>query len=228
MGPWGTPLEGVPARQRLHAQGAAGVAERPPLPQPAATLLVLLAGVAAGYAGLRAPEGLVEPLLAALILAAGVAVGGQLPAQEARLAQAASRGLLLAASTMAASASASAALAAFTGTMPPGAAAALGAAAGWYSLAGPALAAVDPVYGLVAFLANLAREAMHLAFYPALARRGLRVEGIAVGGATTMDTGLPVVALHGGPYEAAVALVHGVVITLVAPAVVPLLAAAGR
>jgi len=195
------------------------------LPQLLSTLLVLLAGILLGYMSYTQPPGVIDTLLIVLVFAAGVAIGGQLSAQRLRLRQAGLQGLFLAASTTASSAAAAAVLAAITGTMPPPVAAALGAAAGWYSLAGPAIARVDPVYGVVAFLSNLIRESLHIALYPVLARRGLRLEAIAVGGATTMDTGLPVVALHGGAYEAAVALTHGLVVTLVAPGVIALLLA---
>jgi len=195
------------------------------LPQLLSTLLVLLAGILLGYMSYTQPPGVIDALLIVLVFAAGVAIGGQLSAQRLRLRQAGLQGLFLAASTTASSAAAAAVLAAITGTMPPPVAAALGAAAGWYSLAGPAIARVDPVYGVVAFLSNLIRESLHIALYPVLARRGLRLEAIAVGGATTMDTGLPVVALHGGAYEAAVALTHGLVVTLVAPGVIALLLA---
>ncbi|BES80973.1 LysO family transporter [Pyrodictium abyssi] len=192
--------------------------------QPATTLAVLAAGIALGYAGYTAPSGVFDPLLVVLVFAAGLAIGGQLPGQRMRLRSAGLQGLLLAVATLVSSAASAAVVAAVTGLAPPRPAAAIGAAAGWYSLAGPALARIDPGLGVVAFLANLFRESLHIALYPALARRGLRLQAIAVGGATTMDTGLPVVALHGGAYEAAVALVHGVALTLAAPAAIALLA----
>jgi len=193
--------------------------------QPVSTLLVLLAGIVLGHAGYTSPPGAVDMLLIVLVFAAGIAIGGQLSAQRLRLRRAGVQGLILAVSTTVSSAAAAAALAAVTGTMPPRVAAALGAAAGWYSLAGPVLARVDPVYGVIAFLSNLLRESLHIALYPLLARHGLRLEAITLGGATTMDTGLPVVALHAGSYEAAVALVHGLAVSLVAPAVIAALLA---
>lgn len=72
---------------------------------------------------------------------------------------------------------------------------------------------VDPAMGAVAFLGNLFRETIHIVLYPILAR-WFPLNAIVVGGATTMDTGLPPVMLAGGSELALVAFIHGAILTV--------------
>ena len=175
-------------------------------------------GLAYGYMGLAVPGGLEWPLLLALVAASGFLVGLGLDAGGGGLGGAALLGVAYGLLVLATGALAGFLLAGPLG-VEPGITAATGAAGGWYSLAGPMVSAVDPAWGLAALVANIAREALHIALYPVLAGRGLRVEAVVLGGATTMDTGLPVVVLHGGPRASAVAVAQGVTVTLLAPAV---------
>ncbi len=186
-------------------------------------LAALASGYAAGLLGLPAPGWAVDVLLVLLVAVAGADIAVWALMNRGGLVRGAAAGALLAALGAAASAAGGAAAALALGD-PVRAGAALGAASGWYTLAGPLLASTHgAAMGLTALLANQLREALHIAVYPLLARRGHRLAAVALGGATTMDTGLPVILAHGGPGEAAAAMVQGLLLTLSAPALLPLL-----
>lgn len=95
---------------------------------------------------------------------------------------------------------------------------------GWYTLAGPLVTtAIGPVAGLFAFLVNFLRENLTMLTAPIAGPR-LRGEGIAaLGGATAMDTTLYFVGRYGGRETAATALASGLVLTVSAGLLVPLL-----
>ncbi|USG99091.1 lysine exporter LysO family protein [Thermococcus argininiproducens] len=94
---------------------------------------------------------------------------------------------------------------------------------GWYSLTGPLLAAYSPIYGVIGFLANLTREILTIIFYPVVIRKIPREVGIVMGGATTMDTTLPIMAKFGGTEITLLAFVHGFILTAIAPFLIPLI-----
>jgi hypothetical protein len=93
---------------------------------------------------------------------------------------------------------------------------------GWYSLAGPLVAARDgAALGLLAFLTNFVREDLTMLLSPLLGRR-LRGEGLAsLGGATSMDTTLYFVVGYGDADAGSLALASGLVLTLLASLVLP-------
>jgi len=93
---------------------------------------------------------------------------------------------------------------------------------GFYSLAGPLVAARDgAVLGLLAFLTNFLREDLTMLLSPVVGRR-LRGEGLtAMGGATAMDTTLYFVTRYGDADVGSLAIASGLVLTVVASLVVP-------
>jgi len=93
---------------------------------------------------------------------------------------------------------------------------------GWYSLAGPLVAArVGAALGLLAFLTNFLREDLTMLLSPVLGRR-LRGEGLAaMGGATSMDTTLYFVTRYGDAEAGSLALASGLVLTLAASLLLP-------
>ncbi|HTT16100.1 MAG TPA: lysine exporter LysO family protein [Thermoplasmata archaeon] len=97
---------------------------------------------------------------------------------------------------------------------------------GWYSLAGPLVAArLGAAMGLLAFLVNFVREAFTMILAPSLGRR-LRGEGLAaLGGATAMDTTLYFVVRHGDRDAGPLALASGLTLTIAASLLVPLVLA---
>ncbi|MCI4356600.1 MAG: lysine exporter LysO family protein [Thermoplasmata archaeon] len=110
------------------------------------------------------------------------------------------------------------------GLVPAGASLATAGAFGWYSLAGPLVAGrLGASLGLFAFLANFLRENLTMLAAP---WAGPRVSGAglaAMGGATSMDTTLYFATRYGGEGAGTIALATGIVLTLVAGLVVPVL-----
>lgn len=97
---------------------------------------------------------------------------------------------------------------------------------GWYSLAGPLVAArFGATLGLFAFLANFLRELATMLLAPAFGRR-LRSEALTtIGGATAMDTTLYFVVRYGDDGGGALPLASGLALTVAASLLVPLVLA---
>lgn len=97
---------------------------------------------------------------------------------------------------------------------------------GWYTLAGPLVAArAGTVLGLLAFLTNFFRENLTMVL-SAYAGRRLRGAGLAaLGGATSMDTTLYFVTRYGDEGSASLSLASGLVLTLVAGLILPVVLA---
>ncbi|MEM1750753.1 MAG: lysine exporter LysO family protein [Desulfurococcaceae archaeon] len=106
------------------------------------------------------------------------------------------------------------------GSLKPYLAVALGM--GWYTFTGPFLSITNSYWGLLGFTSNVLREAATFIIYPLLAKK-FSIEAISIGGATTMDTTLPVIARYGGEKAALTALVHGFILTLLIPILIPLI-----
>ena len=103
---------------------------------------------------------------------------------------------------------------------------ATGLAFGWYTLAGPlVLARAGALLGLLAFLTNFLRENLTMVLSPVVGRR-LRGEGLtALGGATAMDTTLYFVTRYGDRNAGSLALASGLVLTVAASLLLPLVLA---
>jgi uncharacterized membrane protein YbjE (DUF340 family) len=97
---------------------------------------------------------------------------------------------------------------------------------GWYTLAGPlVLARAGALLGLLAFLTNFLRENLTMLLSPVVGRR-LRGEGLAaLGGATSMDTTLFFVTHYGDRDAGSLALASGLILTVSASLIVPLVLA---
>lgn len=109
--------------------------------------------------------------------------------------------------------------------MPLREAAAVGAGFGWYSLSGVMLSQLHSVeLGATAFLANVIREIMALILMPLLVRYLGPLVAIAAGGATTMDSTLPMITKLTDAKTALVAFLSGLVLTGLVPVLIPLLA----
>ena len=95
---------------------------------------------------------------------------------------------------------------------------------GWYTLTGPLVVrAAGPAFGLIAFVTNFLRENVTMISAPAL---GPRVGGeglVAMGGAASMDTTLYFVTHYGDPRAGAASLSSGLILTVLASLLVPLI-----
>lgn len=101
---------------------------------------------------------------------------------------------------------------------------AIGAGFGWYSLSGVILTKLHGVEtGALAFLTNVARELLTFILVPVLAARLGKLSAVATGGATTMDSTLPLIARCTDSHTAVIALINGVVLSSLVPILVPLL-----
>lgn len=108
--------------------------------------------------------------------------------------------------------------------MPLNESTAIGAGFGWYSLSGVLLSKIYSVeVGALAFLTNVAREVIAILIIPVLASKYGGAVAVAPGGATTMDTTLPLIARVTDPETAIIALVNGLVLSSMVPVLVPLL-----
>jgi len=98
---------------------------------------------------------------------------------------------------------------------------AVGSGFGYYSLASVLIAEIGgKSLGVVALLANMARELATLVAAPLLVRYFGRLAPIASGGATAMDTTLPVITRSVGTEYAVMAVMSGTVLTLLAPVLI--------
>ena len=71
--------------------------------------------------------------------------------------------------------------------------------------------------GTVALLANIMREFSVLILAPWMVKYFGKLAPISAGGATTMDTTLPVITKYGGPEFVVIALFHGMIIDFTVP-----------
>lgn len=95
---------------------------------------------------------------------------------------------------------------------------------GWYSLSGVLISGLgDPQLGAVSFLSNLFRESLAFILIPLLATLSrTSFSAISLAGATSMDVTLPLLKKSLGDTVVPLAIAHGVVMTLVAPFLIPL------
>lgn len=102
---------------------------------------------------------------------------------------------------------------------------ALASGFGWYSLSGILMTeAFGPVIGSAAFFNDLLRELIAIMLVPALIARH-RSTALGLCGATSMDFTLPVLQRAGGSEIVPAAIVHGFVMSLLAPVLIALFSA---
>lgn len=116
-------------------------------------------------------------------------------------------------------------LAGYLVKLPVNEAGAIGAGFGWYSLSGVIITKIySSSIGALAFLTNVFRELIAIILIPILAKMGAKITVIAPGGATTMDTTLPLITRSVEETEIAViSFVSGAVLSALVPFLVPLL-----
>lgn len=102
---------------------------------------------------------------------------------------------------------------------------ALASGFGWYSLSGILMTeAFGPVIGSAAFFNDLVRELVAIMLIPALIGRH-RSSALGLCGATSMDFTLPVLQRTGGNEIVPAAIVHGFVMSLLAPILIAIFSA---
>ena len=95
---------------------------------------------------------------------------------------------------------------------------AVGSGFGYYSLSSVFITQLHShSLGVVALLSNIFREVATLLATPILVRYFGKLAGIASGGATAMDTTLPVISRYSGKEYAIIAVFSGIVLTILVP-----------
>ncbi len=94
---------------------------------------------------------------------------------------------------------------------------------GWYTLSGVLLSDLgSPELGAISFLSNLFRESAAFILIPLLASFSFpSIAGVTIAGATSMDVTLPLLKKSFSDSVVPLAIVHGGVITLLAPFLIP-------
>ena len=100
---------------------------------------------------------------------------------------------------------------------------AVAAGLGWYSLAGPMLSVISPVYGALAFVSNIGRELLSFVMIPFLKGKKGPLVPIAMGGATAMDTTMPMITRFSGEEYVLAALYNGMVLSMMVPVLIGLI-----
>ncbi len=96
---------------------------------------------------------------------------------------------------------------------------------GWYSISAGLLLPVAGVEAsTVGFIANVIREMLAFLLIPIIAKKLSPYTAISIGGATTMDTTLPLVSKSSGEEYAVISFIHGGLISLLVPILVELFA----
>ena len=100
---------------------------------------------------------------------------------------------------------------------------AVGAGFGYYSLSSIFITEYKgPELGTIALLSNITREIITLLFAPLLVRWIGNLAPISAGGATTMDTTLPIITRYSGQSFVVVSIFHGFVVDFSVPFLVTL------
>lgn len=98
---------------------------------------------------------------------------------------------------------------------------AVGAGYGYYSLSSLIIKDLHSEWlGVVALLSNVIREIITLLLAPVFAILFGKIAPICAGGATSMDTTLPIISKASGKEYAIPSLVHGIVLTILVPFIV--------
>ena len=98
---------------------------------------------------------------------------------------------------------------------------AVGAGFGYYSLSSIIISQVSgKTLGVIALLANITREIFTLIFTPIIVKYFGKLAPIVSGGATSMDTTLPIITKFSGKDYAIISIFSGTVLTILVPILV--------
>jgi uncharacterized membrane protein YbjE (DUF340 family) len=92
----------------------------------------------------------------------------------------------------------------------------------WYTLSAIIITPVSAELGTIAFLSNVFREIIAFISIPFIAKHIGYLETIAVGGAISMDTGLPIITRNTSQEVVIISFISGIIISLMVPILVPI------
>lgn len=90
----------------------------------------------------------------------------------------------------------------------------------WYTLSAIIITPVSAELGTIAFLTNVFREIIAFISIPFIAKHIGYLETIAVGGAISMDTGLPIITRNTSQEVVIISFISGIIISLMVPILV--------
>ena len=106
---------------------------------------------------------------------------------------------------------------------------AVSAGFGYYSLSSVFISELhSEAIGVIALLSNIFREIATLLFTPIFVKYFGKLAGIASGGATSMDTTLPIISKFSGREYAIISVFSGMVLTIIVPLVVTFILTFGK
>jgi uncharacterized membrane protein YbjE (DUF340 family) len=193
------------------------------------TFLILACFVVGIVAGLLVPEqvdfdpaAITSVVLYVLLFLAGAAVGGDRRVWQS-LRQIKPKILLLPAGIIAGSLLGAAAVSLFI-PITLRDALAIGSGMGYYSLSSILIAELrGETLGALALLSNILRELLTFVLAPVLVRLGGKLGPIASGGATVMDTTLPVVMKYSGKEYVVIGFISAILVTMAVPLLITLI-----
>ncbi len=193
------------------------------------TFLILACFVVGILAGLFVPEqidfdpaGITSVVLYVLLFLAGAAVGGDRRVWQS-LRQVKPKILLLPAGIIAGSLLGAAAVSLLI-PITLRDALAIGSGMGYYSLSSILIAELrGETLGALALLSNILRELLTFVLAPLLVRLGGKLGPIASGGATVMDTTLPVVIKYSGKEYVVIGFISAILVTMAVPLLIALI-----
>lgn len=98
---------------------------------------------------------------------------------------------------------------------------AVGSGFGYYSLSSIIISEIrNEIVGVTALLSNISREIFTLLAAPILVKIFGKLAPVASGGATSMDTTLPVISKYSGKEYAVLAVFNGIVLTVLVPFII--------
>lgn len=101
---------------------------------------------------------------------------------------------------------------------------AVGAGFGYYSLSSIFISQISgETLGVIALLSNIMREVITLLATPVFVLLFGKLAGIASGGATSMDTTMPIIVKYSGKEWGIIAIFSGIVLTILVPFLVSLI-----
>ncbi|MCK5028170.1 MAG: lysine exporter LysO family protein [Bacteroidales bacterium] len=101
---------------------------------------------------------------------------------------------------------------------------AIGSGFGYYSLSSILITEISgETLGVIALLSNISREIITLLFTPVFAKYFGKLAPISSGGATSMDTTLPIITKYIGSDYAIISVFSGVVLTILIPFIIAII-----
>jgi uncharacterized membrane protein YbjE (DUF340 family) len=101
---------------------------------------------------------------------------------------------------------------------------AIGAGFGYYSLSSVIITGISgKALGVIALLTNISREIITLIAAPLICKYFGKLAPIASGGATSMDTTLPIIIKSSGKEFAIISIFNGIVLTILVPFLIALI-----